>query len=112
MLPHEYWEEATYRVLPNSAYTHWFTPLPPLIALDALLCATITTQVWKEFNHPLHRNSFALLFLILVVMARLSANWTDPPSTGLLSRVLYWMGTIPLAALTWFCIARQEENID
>lgn len=67
-------------------------------------------QVWKEFNHPLHRSSFALPFLNFVVMARLSANWTDPVSTDTLSRVLFWMGTVPLTLLTMFTVARQALN--
>lgn len=67
----------------------------------------VNSQVWKEFNHPLHRSTFALPFLILVVIARLLANETDPVNVITLSRVLFWMGTIPLTMLTWFSIARQ-----
>ncbi|CAM9812351.1 unnamed protein product [Ascophyllum nodosum] len=76
-----------------------------LLVLLLLKCIIYPSKVRKEFNHPLHRNSFALPFLIFVVMARLSANWTDPLSTDDLSKVLYWMGSVPLALLTWFSIA-------
>ncbi|CAM9147713.1 unnamed protein product [Sphacelaria rigidula] len=76
-----------------------------LIVLLVAKCILYPSKIRKEFNHPLHRSTFALPFLIFVVLARISANWTDPVSTITLSRVLFWMGTIPLTMLTLFAIA-------
>ncbi|CAM9257536.1 unnamed protein product, partial [Sphacelaria rigidula] len=76
-----------------------------LLALLVAKCILYPSKIRKEFNHPLHRSTCALPFLVFVVLARLTANWTDPVNTITLSRVLFWVGTIPLTMLTWFAIA-------
>lgn len=69
-------------------------------------------QVTKEFNHPLHGNSFALPFLNLVLLSWLATKWSGVDGSDELAKVLYWMGTAPLAALTLYAAARQVLSCD
>lgn len=64
-------------------------------------------QVAKEFNHPLHGNSFALPFLNFVLMSWLATKWSEADGADDLAKTLYWLGTAPLAVLTLHVVARQ-----
>lgn len=63
-------------------------------------------QVKKEWQHPIHRNSFGIPFLNLVLLSWMAAKWPGARGSGELAEVLFWMGTVPLASLTFFTIAR------
>lgn len=63
-------------------------------------------QVKKQWCNPAKRNSLALPFLCFILMSFLATKWYGEPSSGDIAKVLFWMGTIPLAAMTVFTIGR------
>lgn len=52
------------------------------------------------------RPSFALPFLKFVIMSWLATTWTGETFTGDLAKVLFWLGTAPVAGMTMLTIAR------
>ncbi|CAN0118074.1 unnamed protein product [Ascophyllum nodosum] len=65
------------------------------------------TKVVKEFNHPLHRSTFALPFLNFILISWLITKWTSADFSADLAKVFFWLGTAPLAVMTLFVVARQ-----
>ena len=74
-----------------------------------LLCISLCSaeQVVKEFNHPLHRSTFALPFLNFILISWLITKWTSADFSADLAKVFFWLGTAPLAVMTLFVVARQ-----
>lgn len=65
----------------------------------------------KEWLHPLHSNAFAAPFMNFLVMAWLATKWEQVSGNEDLARVLFWIGSAPLAILTIAFIARQVMSL-
>lgn len=66
--------------------------------------------MWKELSHPVHANAFAAPLMNFLLMAWLATKWGDVDWSADLARVLFWIGSAPLALLTLFFIARQGNR--
>lgn len=69
------------------------------------------SQVSKEWKHPLHGNNFALPLLNFIIMALLSSWWDGADGSKELAKVLYWLGSAPLAAMTIFFVGRRALSV-
>eukprot|EP00752_Nemacystus_decipiens_P012458 g11037.t1 len=61
-------------------------------------------KVRKEWVNPATRNSFSLPFMCLLVMAWVVTQWDGETKSGDLAKVLFWLGSAPLAAMTLFTV--------
>lgn len=56
------------------------------------------------------RNSFALPFMNFMLIAWVVTQWDGETESGDLAKVLFWLGSAPLAAMTLYTIGRYSRN--
>eukprot|EP00903_Cladosiphon_okamuranus_P016305 g15037.t1 len=67
-------------------------------------CVMYPRKVRKEWVNPATRNSFALPFMNFMLIAWVVTQWDRETESGDLAKVLFWLGSAPLAAMTLYTI--------